>query len=213
VTAGLGGTGRVADDLWLMAHHETSGKPFLQPRPLGIGVAGGLLAELMLTGHVIVGFDRAVVARPARPGDGLARLVHERIAGEPGRLPLPEWLLFLARTAAVDVALRLEGAGYLVRAGRRAWGGPRWVPTDADRAFAALLRARPAVDAARPLTAHAVVLAGLSAGCGLRFRLEQYLPPAGRTVEETVAQLPPDLQKLTGAVQAAVDGAVLTHRT
>jgi hypothetical protein len=39
--SGLGGTGRVADDLWLMAHHETSGRPFLGSRPLGIGVAGG----------------------------------------------------------------------------------------------------------------------------------------------------------------------------
>lgn len=29
---GLGGTGRLADDLYLLAHHETTGKPHLQPR-------------------------------------------------------------------------------------------------------------------------------------------------------------------------------------
>ena len=42
---GLGGTGLIADDLYLMAHHETSGRHVLQPRALGIGLAGGLLAD------------------------------------------------------------------------------------------------------------------------------------------------------------------------
>ena len=49
---GLSGTGRVADDLYLMAHHEISGKPYVQPRALGLGLAGGLLADLMLAGHI-----------------------------------------------------------------------------------------------------------------------------------------------------------------
>ena len=84
---------------------------------------------------------------------------------------------------------------------------------NADWAFASLLRARPATDAARPLSAHAAVLAGLASGCGLRFRLDQYLPDAGRTVAEAVSQLKPDLRKLITAVQAAVDVAVLSHRT
>ncbi len=38
--AGLNGTGRVGDDLWLMAHHERSGKTCVQPRALGLGLAG-----------------------------------------------------------------------------------------------------------------------------------------------------------------------------
>jgi len=48
MTAGLSGIGQVADDLYLMAHHEVTGKPFVQPRALGAGLAGALLAELML---------------------------------------------------------------------------------------------------------------------------------------------------------------------
>lgn len=59
MSRGLGGTGRVADDLYLMAHHETSGRPFLGPRSLGIG----LLSELMPSGCVIVGYDGAMVGR------------------------------------------------------------------------------------------------------------------------------------------------------
>ena len=124
---------------------------------------------------------------------------------------MPEWLLFLGRGAAPDVAPRLEQAGYVTRAGGCC--AVRWVPVDPDWAFAPLLRARPATDAARTLTAHAAVLAGLAAGCGLRFRLDQYLPAGGRSIEQSVSALTPDLQQLTAAVQAGVDGAVLAHRT
>ena len=209
----LGGTGRVADDLWLMAHHETNGRPFLQPRPLGIGLAGGLLAELMLDGCVFTGYDGAVTARRMWPEDALTRQVRDQVAGEPERHTLPEWLLFLRQGTPGGVARRLEQAGYVTRTGAwMPWRAPRWVPVDPDWAFAPLLRARPATDASRPLSAHAAVLAGLAAGCGLRFRLHQYLPAAGRTLEEAASQLAPDLQKLVAAVQAAVDGAVLAHR-
>ncbi len=46
--AGLSGTGRLADDLYLLAHHERTGRAHLQPRAVGLGLAGALLAELML---------------------------------------------------------------------------------------------------------------------------------------------------------------------
>src|ERR1035441_3308413 len=52
VDSGLAGTGLVADDLYLMAHHDVSGRALLQPRPLGIGLGGALLAELMLGGGI-----------------------------------------------------------------------------------------------------------------------------------------------------------------
>ena len=50
--ARLNGTGRLADDLYLVAHHELTGRPHLQPRAAGLGLAGGLLAELMLSGSL-----------------------------------------------------------------------------------------------------------------------------------------------------------------
>src|SRR5258708_10794042 len=43
----LGGTGLLADDLWLLAHHEVTGRPLLHTRPLGLGLAAGLLGALM----------------------------------------------------------------------------------------------------------------------------------------------------------------------
>ena len=64
MSGGLGGTGLVADDLYLMAHHEISGRPLLQPRPLGMGLAGALLAELMLGGSIVLWPGRHGGGRP-----------------------------------------------------------------------------------------------------------------------------------------------------
>jgi len=211
---GLAGTGFLADDMWLIAHHEISGKPYVQPRALGIGLASGLLAELMLEGQISLRDGAVTVASRTPPEDGLERHVLGQVAGEYERHPVQTWLHFVGRTAADDVARRLESAGYVTRAGgRRFWGGGRWVPVDADNAFAPVLRVRAVLDAGRPLTAHGAVLAGLVTACGLGFRLAQYAPPrAGRSAEQAVAQLDPRLRELVAQTQAAVDSALLAHR-
>src|ERR1035441_4617934 len=123
-----------------MAHHEVSGRPLLQPRALGTGLAGGLRAELMLAGAISWRRDGAVATWPVLPADELARQVRDQIAGEREPYPAREWLLFLARTAAVQVAGRLERSGYLARSRARRPG--RWVPVDPDWAFSPLLRVR-----------------------------------------------------------------------
>ncbi|HUZ55949.1 MAG TPA: GPP34 family phosphoprotein [Streptosporangiaceae bacterium] len=62
LVARLSGTGRLADDLCLMAHHEIAGKPHLQPRVIGLGLASALLADLMRSGKICVRPDGAMVA-------------------------------------------------------------------------------------------------------------------------------------------------------
>ncbi len=109
--AGLSGTGRLADDLYLMAHHEITGKPHLQPRAVGLGLAGALLAELMLVGKICIRPDEVTVADGIPPRDGLARSVLALLLSEHERHAARGWLLFLARTAAADVARRLEQSG------------------------------------------------------------------------------------------------------
>ncbi len=59
----LSGTGRLADDLYLVAHHEITGRPHLQPRALGLGLAGGLLAELMLSGSIRIWRGLVLIGR------------------------------------------------------------------------------------------------------------------------------------------------------
>jgi Golgi phosphoprotein 3 (GPP34) len=214
VNAGLAGTGLVADDVYLMAHHDLTGKPLLQPRPLGLGLAGGLLAELMLGGSIGLRYQGAVLVGRTWPGDDLTRRVRDQIAAEPGPRPLTEWLAYLARTAAPDVAARLERAGYLTRIrGRVPWRAGRLIPADPDWAFGPLLRVRSALDCSRPFDPGEAALAGLAVACGLGYRLDQYTAPAGRSLQEATGYLGPDLRELIAQTQAAVDSALLTHRT
>jgi hypothetical protein len=210
--AGLTGTGRLADDLYLMAHHDVSGKPLLQPRAVGLGLAGALLAELMLLGRIRIGAGAVAVADLARPDDALAESVLGLVVGENQQHPCQTWLLYLARTAAADVARRLADSGYLASA-RRGWRGERWVPVDAECAFVPLARVKSAVDPARPFNVHGAALAGLAAACGLGSRLALYLPPkSGRALAIVVQRLDPGLRELVAQTQAAVDSALLSHR-
>jgi hypothetical protein len=212
---GLSGTGLVADDLYLLGHDDRSGKPLLQPRALGTGLAGALLAELMLAGCVGLRQDSAVVISRDTPQSAVQQHpLLKQVADEPGPQPARSWLRFLARSAARDVALRLEEAGYLQHArGRVPWSQGQWIPVNPDWAFAPMLRIRTALDPARPLTAHAAALTGLAVACGLGFRLDHYQTQAGRPVEYAVAQLGPGLQELIAQTQTAVDSAVLSQRT
>lgn len=151
--AGLSGIGRVADDLYLMAHHEISGRPYVQARASGLGLAGALLAELMLAGHISLWHEEVVAAGRTAAEEELTGHPLGLLASEHEHHPVRDWLLFVMRTAAEGVARRLEDAGYLTRAGGR-WRGRRWVPVDADSAFAPLLPVRAALDSFQPLTAH-----------------------------------------------------------
>lgn len=106
--ARLGGTGRLADDLYLVAHHEQTGKPHVQPRALGMGLAGGLLVELLLSGSIRLWRGVIITAGGVPPPDDAARSVLRLVTSEREHLPARDWLLFLARTATGDVACRLE---------------------------------------------------------------------------------------------------------
>src|SRR6266700_549479 len=83
--AGLSGTGLVADDLYLLAHDDRTGKALLPPRPLGTGLAGALLAELMLARLIGLRSDTAVViSRDAPPAAVGGHVLLRQFAGEPG---------------------------------------------------------------------------------------------------------------------------------
>jgi hypothetical protein len=215
VDAGLSGTGLVADDLHLMAHDDRTGKPLLPPRPLGTGLAGALLAELMLARCIGLRSDTAVVIGQDVPRTAVGgHVLLKQIAGEPSPLPVRTWLLYLARSAAQDVALRLEQAGYLARARSRVPGRPaRMVPVNPDWAFAPMLRVRSALDPAREVIPRAAALTGLAVACGLGFRLDQYQTQAGRSTGDAVAYLAPDVRQLIIQTQITVSSAVLSHRT
>jgi Golgi phosphoprotein 3 (GPP34) len=212
--AELSGTGRLGDDLYLMAHNDRTGRPYLQPRAAGIGLAGALLAELLLAGGISLSSDGTLSASAATPADQLTGQIQNQILGERELLPAREWLQFLSRTTVNDVARRLAGAGYLTRIPRRPWRAGLWVPADSDCAFMPLTRARSALDSARMPAIHAAALAGLAAACGLETRLLAYAPPprGRRSPQEAAALLPIPLRELVAVTQATVDSAVLAQQ-
>jgi hypothetical protein len=213
IMASLSGTGRLADDLYLMAHRDVTGSPYLGPRATGIGLAGALLAELLLARGVSLSSDGTLSVTSVVPADQLTGLVQHRITSEREVLPVGEWLQFLGRTATGDVAERLARAGYLTRTPRRPWRAGRWVPADSDCAFMPLNRARSALDSSRLPTEHAAALAGLAAGCGLENRLLDYAPPQGaRSPHQAAALLSLPLRELIAQTQATVESAVLAQR-
>jgi len=206
----LAGTGRLADDLYLIAHHERTGRPLLAARAGGLGLAGALLGELILAGAISVTAGQLTVIGPA-PGEELAAAVLGLVAGEQQQRPAGEWLAFLARIAPAAVAGRLERAGYLTAA--RSWRGPRWIPADPDCAFAPVARVKSALDPGRPADTQAVALAALAAACGLGARLGLYLPAASRRcLPGAAGRLDPALREVITQTQAAVDSAMLAHR-
>jgi Golgi phosphoprotein 3 (GPP34) len=210
---GLDGTGWLADDLYLMAHDDRTGRLLLSARAAGLGLAGALLADLVLAGCVRVTGGQLAATGAAPPGDGLAAGVLDVLASEQPPRPVADWLAFLARTAPADVAARLERAGYLIPVAARPWRAPRWRPADPDCAFAPIVRVESALSAARPADTQGVALAGLAGACGLGARLALYLAPGARArIEAATAQLGPGLRELIGGTQAAVGAALLAHR-
>lgn len=210
--APLSGTGRLADDLYLVAHHEITGKPHLQPRALGLGVAAGLLGELTLPGAIYLTRGLVMIGDGPRPADELTGRILNLIGSEREELGPRDWLLFLSRTATADAARRLEAAGYVARVrGRRLSRSPRWVPADPDCAFAPLARVKSALSG--PVTAQQVLLGRIAVACGLGHHLSLYLPPdAEHRLEHLARYLDPGLRELIAATQATVDGALLAHR-
>jgi hypothetical protein len=212
---GLSGTGLVADDLYLLGHEEGSGKSQLQPFALGTGLAGGLLAELMLVSWIgLRQHDRAVMITRDAPHDAVRHALFKRIADKPEPQPVGSWLRILAQGAEQDVAVRLEEAGYLEHVrGRVPWSQGRWVPVNRDWAFAPVLRARAALDPTRPLTAYSVTLVGLTIACGLGFKLSEHQTSASRPVQDAVARLGPALQVLIAQTETTIESAALSYRT
>ena len=218
----LAGTGRIADDLYLMAHDENTGRPLIGPRLLGTGLAAALLAELMFDGGLAIHDGSVGGAAPAsgmvmacraQIADDLARHVHQVVAVEPQLHPVQVWLEFLACDAVRNVAFRLVQAGYLEQApSRLPWKSARWVPVDPDWAYAPLTRACHSTGPDRDFYPGYAVLAGLAEACGLGFRMTGLLP-AGRSVTDATGRLNVPLQNLISVTQTVAGAAVLAHRT
>jgi hypothetical protein len=124
----------MADQWFLMAVDDWTGRPSLQPRVLGRSVAAALLAELVLADRVGVKKQRVVVYQDDDTGDAATDRIIRLLLRERGPQPVRDLIVAFARDAFTHVGRRLEAKHVVKRqAPRMRWSSSqRWVPFDAN---------------------------------------------------------------------------------
>ena len=205
----------LADDLFFVMHDDRTGKPRLHPRAIGLGLAAGLLGELMLFARLTIRDGVLTVVDDRPPRDAVIHALLDHVIDEPRPHGLRTWLAFFSQGAGEQVAKRLERAGYVTRVEPR-WprrSGVRWVPTDMSTAAWPAARLRHRLHREEPLATPDVVLAGLVDATGLSPQVLWGVN--ARTLgfrDHLVSLLPAHLRELVAETRAAVGNAVLTHR-
>ncbi|MBB5868568.1 phage terminase small subunit [Allocatelliglobosispora scoriae] len=145
----------VADDLFLVALDDRTGHHLADPGLLALGLAAGLLAELVNVGAVIVDGNDHVVPTGGllAAADDTGRVVASLVIRERAH-DLPTWLSYLARDAVKAVARRLRSQGLVTVHRHRRLIGSATTRYEATNANTVAYRA---VRLTAMLTAHAHV--------------------------------------------------------
>jgi len=207
----------LADEFYLIAHEDRSGRSRLHPRATNLGLAACLLGELILTDRVRVFEGDLYVVSREPPRDALAHNVLDLLLAQPQHRELRTWMAFLAQDATERVGERLLRAGLLEPVTKRKLIGAAqttYIPMNSDQRNAA---AWAPVRLANILVhRHAMsitdrVLAGLVVATGLtRYVLWDISShrPGLTQLYGVVDTLPDDLRQLVEHTEAVV-GSVL----
>jgi hypothetical protein len=205
----------LADDFWLVAHDDASGKPRLGSVALGLGLAGALLGELVLSGSLAVqaGLVRVLDTRLLRDPERQA-IVHQMLA-EPQH-DVRTWLSYLSRSSHVAVTDRLLRSGLVTREVQRRLFMTAVVHRPADMSFAfwrsARLKQVLAGGRERPEWRD-IVLAGLVYSTGLfRAVLREDFDPAEAYLHRCLECMDPSLRAIVAQVATLVGDSVLSAR-
>jgi hypothetical protein len=206
----------LADQFFLIAHEDRTGRSRLHPRATGLGLAAALIGELMLLRRVrVAGGELGVVNRDP-PGDSLAHNVLDLLVAQPQHRELRTWLAFLAQDATVRVGERLLRAGVLEPVTRRKFISTQtlYVPMSPDQRNAAAwapVRLANVLVQGRRLDLSDRALAGLIHATGLTRHVLWDIAahrPGVANLYTVVEFLPADLRELVEHTEALV-GSVL----
>lgn len=206
----------LADEVYLICHDDRSGRVRIAPGIAGLGVAAGLLGEVVLSRHLTVCRDGLyVVPAPLAPSDRLAREVLRVVGDSRQDRGAGVWLRFLARDAVRDVRARLVAAGVLSRVARRGLWGRRWEypPVSSNTAAWPGMRIARRLGMGEALTTSDTMLAAIAAATGMLGLIVRDEPnPARCTVRAARASqnLPESLAALAAHAQTAIADGVLT---
>lgn len=209
--------GVLADQYFLIAHEDRTGRSRLHPRATGLGLAAALIGELVLDGHLELIDGDLLIANRQPPGDALSHDILSLLIAQPQHREVRTWLAYLSQDAAVRVGERLIRVGAVEPVTRRKILSTTtfYMPNSAEqRNAAAWAPARLANLLVRGLEMSISdrVLAGLVAATGLtRHVLYDYElhRQAFLMLPSTVGSLPGDLRELIEYTEASV-GSVLT---
>jgi len=207
----------LADQYFLIAHEDRTGRSRLHPRATGLGLAAALLGELVLDGRIGITDGDLVILDRHPPGDALAHDILDLLIAQPQHREVRTWLAFLSQDAAVRVGERLMRLGAVEPVTRRKMLTVQtlYMPNNAEqRNAAAWAPARLANLLVRgiEMTISDRVLAGLVAATGLTrhvlYDFEMHRQ-AFLSLPSAVGALPGDLRDLIEYTEASV-GSVLT---
>jgi hypothetical protein len=204
----------LADDFFFAAQDEVSGKSRLGDRALGLGLAGALLCELVISGRITVANGHLTVVDHTLPEDLTGQALVEEMVREREVTVVRDWLRYLSRTTFELVARRLLAAGHVrATAGGRIRRTVVYRPVNMNTAAWPLARLALRATRREELELTDVVLAGLLAAAGLDRTLLEGVPADGRQhLMGAVSRLPPPLRALVAETEAAIGDAVLRHR-
>ncbi len=184
---------------------------------IALGLAGALIAELVLAQRVAVRGVRLGVVDVQGLQDRVADKVLSEIRNSPQHTDVRTWLAYLAQRSIADVSGRLGASGLLQRQTPKVLKRkqPRYFSTDFSRAMWPATRLRLSLVRCEPLSPQDMALATLMDACDLTDTVLD--DPADRRVARQylttlMAAMPPPLRDLSRQVRAAVGDAVLTYR-
>jgi hypothetical protein len=206
----------LADEFWLLAHDDVTGRPRLSSRVLGLGLAGALIGELVDTRNVVIQQGVVHLVNRTPPPDALTHTVLDQIDAEVRQHPVRTWLAYLSRTTAEMVAQRLQRSGMVRRESSRRVLKQVTVyrPVDANRAAWPTARLSTTLRRQAPLSEPDAFLVGLAAATGLDQVILDGAGPGPRDyLAHVVASLPASQHQIVSYAEAAVGDAVLTQRS
>jgi hypothetical protein len=207
----------LADQYFLIAHEDRTGRSRLHPRATGLGLAGALIGELVLEGRVGIADGDLIILDRHPPTDALAHDILDLLIAQSRHRDVRTWLAFLSQDAAARVGERLMRLGAVEPVVRRRMLSTQtlYMPNSAEqRNAAAWAPARLANLLVRgiEMSVSDRLLVGLIAATGLTrhvlydFEMHRH---AFQILPNAVESLPSDLRELVEITEASV-GSVLT---
>lgn len=210
-------SGKLADEFYLLAHADTTGKSRLNGRALGLGLAAGLLGELLNAKRINVYGGNVILTSHTRLSDVVAQTVLTQVACQPSALTVRTWLAYLAEQAPAWVGGRLCQARIVRVESSGLWRFKRvaYVPADLKAAAWPAVRLSMALRLREPLDEADVFLAGLAVATGLdEYLIRDAERPADVRdyLHRQLGMAWPAAHELLRHTHAVVANALVSHR-